>query len=171
MKCSIMENYPYKTVCISVSLTFLSYFLGFLIAFTLNPIFGIIYLIICILTILISMKFRCSYCYYHGKRCNSGFGLVSAIIYKEGDKNEFGNPKYVGITALFSFGTMILPLIGGIILLISAFSIYNLFLLIIYFLISIIPNLFIRKGICENCKQGEIGCPAYDHMKNQSNDE
>ncbi len=160
-----MENYPYKTVCLSFSLTFFSYFLGFLVLFALNAILGIFYLALCLLTTLISLKLRCTYCYYYGKRCSNGNGILCEKIFKQGDPVNFSDLKNVGITSIFSFGTMLLPIICGIILLINTPTLPNILLYVANFIIAIIPNFFIRKNTCERCIQGEIGCPAYESMK------
>ena len=90
-----MENYSIKTVCLSLTLMITSYLLGTLILIIFNPLLGLFYLFLCIITLLCSMKLRCTHCFYYGKRCYSGLGVISKIFFSKGDSEEFTNPKKV----------------------------------------------------------------------------
>ncbi len=159
-----MEKFSKKTVCTTLFSTLISYTLGTVIFFGFNLLGGFIYLALCLVTILLSLKFRCIHCYYYGKLCSFGFGKLSKLIFIQGNSTEFSNPKNIFPVALLSFGTTFFPLIAGIIQNISNFSLLNLFLLIIYILFGIFPNFFIRRNVCKHCQQGQLGCPAYTHM-------
>ncbi len=159
-----LENYPIKIVCVSASLTILSYALGSIILYVLHPLLGIIFLLLAISTIIISMKLRCTHCYYLGKYCNIGLGKLAAIFFKKGESSEFKNPTKVIITAIFSFGTMVLPIVAGIMLILLDFSILNIGLFLGYILFGILPNFFLRGNFCDKCIQGQLGCPSYDQM-------
>ncbi|MFX1511681.1 MAG: hypothetical protein ACFFCQ_03760 [Promethearchaeota archaeon] len=159
-----MEKYPYRVICLSLTFTLAGYMLGSVIFYLINPVLGILYLILCATTILIALKLRCTYCYYYGKWCSFGFGKISKLLFKKGDPKEFRNSRNVTITAIFSFGTLLLPFLGGLILLITDFSILNLSVLVAYALIGVVPNFFIRGRVCENCEQGKLGCPTYEQM-------
>ncbi|MFX0208787.1 MAG: hypothetical protein ACFFDT_22585 [Candidatus Hodarchaeota archaeon] len=91
-------------------------------------------------------------------------GKLAAILFKKGTSNEFSNPKKVIPTAILSFGTMLLPVIAGIGLILSNFSLSNLSLLVIYILFGIVPNFFVRGSFCDKCMQGQFGCPSYEQM-------
>lgn len=159
-----LENYPIKIVCVSAILTIISYLLGTLVWYVLNPVLGFLFLLLAASTLIISMKLRCTNCYYLGKYCNFGLGKLAAILFKKGDLNEFSNPKKVIPTAILSFGTMLLPIIAGIGLILFDFSLMNLGLLIIYILFGILPNFFVRGNFCDKCMQGQLGCPSYEQM-------
>jgi len=143
-------------------LTFLSYFIGTLVIYSFNSIAGIFYAILCILTIFLSLKLRCSYCFYYGKRCGFGFGILSKVFFSQGESKEFNNSKNVIPVLFFSLGTSIIPVIVGVILLIVKFSILHLIYFLLYIFVGFLPNFFIRKNVCEHCEQGKLGCPAYD---------
>lgn len=159
-----LDEYPIKIVCISATLTVISYLLGTIVFYVLHPILGFIFLLLAVFTIIISMKLRCTHCYYIDKYCNFGLGKLAAILFKKGDSEEFRNPKKVVPTAIMSFGTTLLPVIAGIWLIIFDFSLINLGLLLVYILLGIMPNFIVRGNFCEKCMQGQLGCPSYEQM-------
>lgn len=159
-----LENYPIKIVCISATLTILSYLLGTVVLYVLHPFLGILFLLLAVSTIVVSMKLRCTHCYYLGKYCNFGLGKLAAILFKKGDPSEFRNPRKVIVTAILSFGTLLLPIIAGVVLIIIDLSIENIGLLLVYILFGILPNFFVRGNFCEKCVQGQLGCPSYEQM-------
>lgn len=160
------ESYPYIILCLSMMLSVLSCALGTLIFYMINSLLGIGYIILCFISFLIGIKYRCSFCYYYGKRCYSGLGTLSKLLFRKGNSNDFKNPKNLMPAAIFSFVVLILPLIGAIILMLIEFSWLILILFVSYLIIAIIPGFVLRKNLfCRYCKQGEIGCPAYEGMQ------
>ncbi|MFX0085562.1 MAG: hypothetical protein ACFFAU_07805 [Candidatus Hodarchaeota archaeon] len=160
-----LENYPIKIVCFSATLTLISYLLGFVVLYVLHPILGILFLLLAFSTILVSMKLRCTHCYYLGKYCNFGLGKLAAILFKKrGDQEEFKNLKKVIPTAILSFGTMLLPVFVGIWLIFFDFTLVNIGLLSVYILFGILPNFLVRGSFCDKCIQGQLGCPSYEQM-------
>lgn len=159
-----LENYPIKIVCVSTTLTIISYLLGTFVLYVFHPVLGILFLLLAVSTIIVSMKLRCTYCYYLGKYCNFGLGKLAAIIFKKRDPTEFKNPRKVIPTAILSFGTMLVPVIAGIGLVLFDFSLINLGLLLMYILFGILPNFFVRGSFCDKCMQGQLGCPSYEQM-------
>jgi hypothetical protein len=160
-----MEKYALKYVYISLAQTVISYTLGAILSFKQNITIGMIFLILCLVNIIISMRFRCTYCWYYGKRCGSGFGWVASKLFKRQNPGEFEKKQNVIITASIGMVTTVYPILIGIILLIGNFSGIRLTILILYVIISIIPNFLFRPKMCADCKQGELGCPAYNKMK------
>lgn len=162
-----MENYSRKIILMNLLLTFLSYFIGTLVIYSINTVAGIFYATLCILTIFLSLKLRCSYCFYYGKRCGFGFGILSKIFFSQGESKEFNNSKNIIPVLIFSLGTSIIPIVGGVILLIVNFSVLHLVYFILYILVGFLPNFFIRNKVCEHCEQGNLGCPAYNKIIKQ----
>lgn len=163
-----MEFYSRKIICINMLFTFLSYFIGSLVIFSFNSIAGIFYAILCILTIFLSLKLRCSYCFYYGKRCGFGFGILSKLFFSQGESKEFNNSKNVIPVLIFSICVSIIPVIVGIVLIIVNFSVFHLIYFILYITVAFLPNFFMRNKVCERCEQGKLGCPAYDKISKQS---
>ena len=160
----LIETYSFRIVCRSAALTIINYFLGFLILFSVDFILGVLYIFLCVLTILVSMKLRCTHCYYYGRRCSMGLGLLSKLFFKKGNPIEFKNSRNFIPTSIISFGTLLLPLFVGILSLIFNFSIVMLFLLVVYLIMGFVPNFIFRGDLCATCMQGQLGCPAYDQM-------
>ena len=166
-----MEEFPLKTACTSLLFTILSYVLGSILLFALNPIIGLLYLFLWMFTTVLSLKLRCAYCVYYGKLCGFGFGKLCKVIFKQGDPKECTNPRNIAPIAVLSLGASVFPIIGGIILNVSDFSLLNLLLLITYVIFGITPNFFIRRSVCERCKQGKLGCPAYKQTIKKGNND
>ena len=163
-----MEFNTRKIICMNLIFNFLSYFIGALVIFSFNLIAGVFYVILCILTIFLSLKLRCSYCFYYGRRCGFGFGILSKIFFSQGESKEFNNSKNVIPVLIFSMCTSIIPVIMGIILLIVNFSVLHPIYFILYIFVAFLPNFFIRSKVCKDCEQGKLGCPAYDKISKQS---
>ncbi|MCD1294057.1 hypothetical protein CUJ83_03485 [Methanocella sp. CWC-04] len=159
------EGYPFRHNCISLGITLLSYAIGTAIFYLADPFFGLAYVILCAISLLAGVKFRCSYCYYYGKRCSSGLGLLCKLLFRRGDPNEFKNPKNLMTAGILDFGALLLPVFGGLALILLRFSILSLALLAAYTIIAVIVSFLMKKEFCKNCKQGQIGCPAYEGMK------
>jgi len=82
-------------------------------------------------------------------------------------RNEAGFKKVENLrpAALSSLGALILPLICAAFLAVFDFSGLVLLLLILYILYAFLLSLMLRKNLaCKHCRQGEIGCPAYECM-------
>jgi hypothetical protein len=161
---SRLECYPLRIVCISASLTIISYLAGAFIIYFFNPVLSAFYLILAALTLVVSMKLRCTHCYYFGKFCNFGLGKLAKFFFRKGEPSEFRNHKKVIITAILSFGTMLIPVFIGILMLVTDMTISNLGLLLGYILIGIAPNFLVRGNFCDKCMQGQLGCPSYERM-------
>ena len=160
------ENYPVWIICSCFLITILSYALGAIIFFLLNNTLGWVYIIICLAAIIFGMKLRCCHCYYYGKNCALALGKMAKIFFKPGDPNQFKDPKKLLPEAILSFGSLLLPVIGGIILVIIKFSLLTIVLLAAYIIIAGFGGFASRKNLyCKHCKQGQLGCPAYEGMK------
>ena len=121
--------------------------------------------------IMMSIRLRCSYCYYCGKRCYSGWGKIAGFSFKRGNNKEFNNPGNYGIVAFLSSVLLLAPIMLGILTLILAFSIPALLLIIAYCVVAFTPNYFFKEKTCHMCKQGQLGCPAARKLHKNSEKE
>ncbi|RLI55425.1 MAG: hypothetical protein DRO93_11945 [Candidatus Thorarchaeota archaeon] len=154
------EEYPITTV-ITQNLFFLIYFgIGFIGLLPLKlfniPIISLLYAIFLIVMLLFVLrKHLCTNCYYYGKRCSTGWGKLSSLMFKERSGNYESGIKLAGIT--WGLATL-MPVIGIIISLILNFTIYELGLILLF--ISLTPvNFILHKNSCKKCKMRNI-CPA-----------
>ncbi len=158
-------QFPLWIVSIFLLLTVLSIALGAWIFFSIKFWLGIAFIVLNFVMLFVCMRYRCKYCCYYGKRCYMGIGKL-AVIFKQGDAKEFSKTKNLVPALVFMMITIFSPIIAGIILLIVNFSWQMLGLLIVYLLITIVPNFFLKKNLCcDRCRQGQLGCPAYEGMK------
>ena len=163
----LYENYPFSTFCLASITSLLNFALGALIFYLIGgTLLGVAYFVIALMSIVPSMRFRCAYCYYYGKRCSTGLGILAGFLFKKRDSGEFNNSKYVTPVAIISFSVLLLPIIAAIIFMLLDFSLNLLLLFLFYFIIAFVSGLLMRKNlICKHCKQGQLGCPAYEGMK------
>ncbi len=167
---AMYENYPFRILCLTSAQSISSYLIGALIFYLIGGLFaGFGYILISLLSIVLAMRFRCSYCYYYGRNCASGLGSLSKLFFKKRDNAEFSNPKNVAPAAFLSFAVLFLPLVAAIVFIFLEFSWSLLLLSVAYFIIAFFFGLSLRKNVvCKYCKQGEIGCPAYQGMQGKS---
>ena len=154
------EEYPIIPV-IAQNLFFLIYFsTGFIMMLPLKilglPIISLLYAIFLVVMLLFVLrKHLCTNCYYYGKRCSTGWGKLSSLMFKEKSGNYELGIKLAGI--IWGLATLI-PIIGSIISLILNFTTYRLGLLILFILLTPI-NFIFHKNSCKRCKMRNI-CPA-----------
>ncbi len=97
------EEYPILTV-IGQNLFFVLYFsVGFVILYpfkVLNvPIISLFYVMFLIIMLLFVLrKHLCTNCYYYGKRCSTGWGKLSSLLFKEKSGNYNLGIKLAQIT-------------------------------------------------------------------------
>lgn len=159
--CKGVERYSMKWI-IGQNLFIIIYFsVGFIGLYSLQingcPVLSIFYAIFIIVMILIVLrKHPCSDCYYYGKRCNTGWGILSAYMFKRNSGNYELGIKLAAI--VWSFATIV-PMIGMIAILIVNFSTYNLLIFILFVILTRI-NMIIHRKACMKCKMKYV-CPAY----------
>lgn len=162
MKNGCYENYPLWMVLLSNALSISIYIAGTLILYQFGIIFAVLYLVFCLFMEIRLLKNGCVNCYYYGKTCAFGKGRLSSYFFKRGDVSLFSAKEISWYHILADFMVSLLPLAGGIILLINKFDWIILLLIIIILILALGGNAFIRSLSCKNCKQRELGCPAAD---------
>ncbi|MGD9202226.1 MAG: hypothetical protein PVI26_11725 [Chitinispirillia bacterium] len=122
------------------------------------PILSIIYILFSLsMLIFFLRKHLCTHCYYYGKSCHCGWGLLSSNLFKK----ESGNQKIGGILAGVTWGIiMILPIIVMIILIIiKEVKLKDEVLYLVPFIILTGINGLLHKIDCDKCKMKYI-CPG-----------
>jgi len=155
------EKFPLCIPFFSILISIIGYCMGALILSGFGIIFSILYVIYCIISELIVILRSCKNCWYYGRICGLGKGKIAPLFVKKGDTKNFADRDISIIHMIPDFLVVILPLIGGVILLILDFSILVLFLMIILSILFFGGTAFIRGTYaCKYCKQKDIGCPA-----------
>ncbi len=155
------EKFPIWIVLVSNLLSISLYGLGFLVIFNLGWLFALIYLVYILILEFRIIKTHCVDCYYYGKTCGFGKGLISSWLFKKGDSSKFCAMEITWKQMIPDMLVTVIPVVVGITLLIIDYNFVLLIELILLLLLTTMGNAFVRgKLTCKYCKQREIGCPA-----------
>jgi hypothetical protein len=160
------ETYPLRIVVLSNFVSIAIYSLGFFIIFKSDPVYAFFYLLYVFILELNLIKNHCTSCFYWGKTCGFGKGRISALFFKKGDPSKFCNHSFTWKDMIPDLLVSLIPLVTGIILLITDFNFPLLFAVLILIFFTTSGNGFIRGTLtCRYCKQNELGCPAQSLFK------
>lgn len=155
------EQYPCWILFLSNFVSVVIYIIGSCIIYQIGIIWLAVYLLYILFLEIRLMKRSCVNCYYYGKFCAFGRGKLSSLLFKKGDSKKFIQYQITWKDILPDFLVSIIPLLVGIILLITNFNFLLLLLIILLVALTSVGNGFIRRSLaCYHCKQREIGCPA-----------
>ena len=122
------------------------------------PVLSMIYVLFAIIMFgIVLRKQICTVCYYYGKRCHCGWGLLSSKMFEKDCGNQKTGTKLAGLT----WGVLTcLPLIVMAVLIITGtMSLIDEMICLVPFLIVVIINGLLHKKTCEQCKMRFI-CSA-----------
>jgi hypothetical protein len=155
------QNFPLKMPFIAILVSLFSYILGAIILSGFGIFIVVLYLIYCGGIELFVILRSCKNCYYYGKICGLGKGKIAPFFVKKGNPKKFTEKKVMWYDLIPDFLIAIIPLVGGLILLIYDFSFLHLCLIILLVILFFGGTGYIRGSFaCKYCKQKEIGCPA-----------
>lgn len=155
------ESFPLWIVFLSNFVSLSIYAVGACILAGFGFLFSILYLVYCVWIELMVLKRSCVNCYYYGRFCGLGRGRLCSLFFKKGDPKKFTDRKISWADLLPDFMVSLLPLVGGLILLVRDFSWLTLALLVVLVVLSFAGNAVVRGSFaCKYCKQRELGCPA-----------
>lgn len=160
------EKYPLRIVFFSNLLSFLIYALGIMIIQRIGWIYAGLYIAYLIILEIRLLKFHCPNCYYYGKVCAFGKGIISSLFFKKGEPVRFSCEKFTYKDLIPDILVFIIPAISAIVLLILKFDWFILSSLVILVFLNFSGNAYVRgQHACKNCKQKELGCPAIDFFE------
>lgn len=163
MATNTYENFPFKTVIISNALSLGIYASGVLVMAYVSWIFASLFFVYIVGIEFRIIRFHCIHCYYWGKTCGFGKGLVSAWFFKKGDPAKFCAKKMTWKDMLPDMLISLIPLVTGVVLLIVDFKVIILLALAVLVFLTTMGNGYVRGSLtCTYCKQRELGCPAND---------
>jgi len=155
-------SYPLGTVFVSNLLNYSIWIIGFYILSGFGILISVLFLAYCLILEFRVLTKSCVNCYYYGKMCFSGKGMICGALFKKGKSGGFIDRKITWKDVLPDFFVSIIPLVGGIILLLMTFSWLILILMVVILLLTTVGNSVVRGALaCRYCKQREIGCPAH----------
>jgi hypothetical protein len=155
------ENFPVQTLVISNGLSLLIYGAGAFILSQISILYVIGYIFVIFLLEYRLVASHCVHCYYFGKRCAFGKGLICASFFQKGRPEEFNRKQITWKEIAPDFLVFLVPALAGMYLLVQEFSLIILLLIITLFLLGFAGNAVVRGRLaCRFCKQREKGCPA-----------
>jgi hypothetical protein len=157
----IYQNFPIRIVIFCNLLPILIYASGATILAGFSLWVSLTYLLFCLWLEYRVLKYSCVNCYYYGKICGSGKGKLCSLLFKPGDPQAFAQKEISWAELIPDSLISLIPLVGGIILLILDFSWLTVGLLILLLTLTFGGNAVIRGNfMCKHCRQRELGCPA-----------
>jgi hypothetical protein len=160
-KTETYESYPPLFVLMTNLLTLPIYVLGAVILSGFGMAAAGLFILYCLFLEIRLLRKSCVNCYYYGKLCFAGRGLLCSLFFKKGDPKKFACTEISWVQILPDFMVSIIPLIGGIILSIIDFNWLRIGLMVLLAILGFPVVGYIRGSLaCRYCKQREIGCPA-----------
>ncbi len=159
------ERYPISTVLTMNTVFLINYIIGIYIMTLLLVPLGVFYVLYILFVESRVFREGCRYCYYYGKMCSKGRGVLAPIFVKKGDPKKFCEKEIKTKDFLPEMLVTIIPTIGGAILLYMSFSWIILALMVVPWISTFIGNpIMYGRLACPNCKQGMKCCPAMDYF-------
>ena len=155
------ENYPVSMIFTAVLVNVSIYALGAAILSGFGNIPFALYLFYCLGMEIHVMRKSCVDCYYYGKWCAFGKGKAAPLFFEKGDPRRFSAKQISSKDLLPDLLVPLIPLGGGVALLVLNFSWTVTIMLAALLALSSSGNFFVRSKLaCKYCKQRELGCPA-----------
>jgi hypothetical protein len=155
------ENLPWWIVLICNTVGLAIYAIGLILMARLGIVWAALYAAYCIWMEVRVLSKSCRGCYYYGKRCGFGKGIVCSWFFAREKEQTLSAKRITWLDIAPDFLVSLIPLIAGIVLLIRNFSWPVLLLMVALVLLFTVGTGFVRGQIaCKYCKQRELGCPA-----------
>ncbi|MBM3156289.1 MAG: hypothetical protein FJ004_03275 [Chloroflexi bacterium] len=155
-----LEEYPKSWIMLGNLGMLLWIALGTAACWFLYPLAAWIYLPVALFMVFVILRWLvCTNCYYYGKWCPTGWGKLTALLFKQGSIEKFSKSAGIKLAPL-TYGLLsLIPLILVIIALVRDFTVPKLVVLILLLLISGYSAVGNRKKSCAKCKMRTI-CPG-----------
>lgn len=161
MKSKTYEHFPVGILLLSNAVTLAIYAIGAYILAGFGWWVVLVYAAYCVWLEFRLLARSCVNCYYYGGYCGLGKGKVCSWFFKRGNPERFLNDTISWRDLLPDFMVSVIPLVGGVFLLVKDFSWVSGSLLTVLVVLSTAGNGLIRgKFLCMYCKQRVLGCPA-----------
>ena len=158
---SSYKSYPGWIVLLCNFVSAAIYAIGATILAGFGILVSVFYLLYCLWLEIRVLGKSCANCYYYGKACGTGKGKLCTVFFKKGDPRAFVEKEATWADVLPDFLVSVIPLVGGIILLIQDFRWPTVIMLAVLVALTFGGNAFIRGSLlCKYCEQRKTGCPA-----------
>jgi hypothetical protein len=152
------ENFPRTTVIYNLLTLGGAIVVGVIVLAQLGVWFAVGYLALLALTGYGLLASICTRCYYYDRRCGTGTGKIVARFFKKGQEEEFGQTVSQKAVLPLLIIVLLLPLVGGIVSLVTGYSIQRLVLLVAWLVLLVAGLAPHPRLVCSHCKLAERGC-------------
>jgi len=165
------ERFPGWIIIVSSLFSILVYLSGLIITLNVHFVAGAVYM-----AFILAFEYRllsrhCTRCYYWGKSCGFGKGMVSSWLFRKEDPSRFCEKEMTWKDMIPDLLIALVPFITGIVLLIISFKAIILAAVLLLVILTTAGNGLIRGSLtCRFCKQRELGCPA-DKLFNKKHEQ
>jgi len=161
MKLEGFECYPLWTVLVYYLISFSTYAVGLYLFYLLYPVLSLLFLVYMLYLEFSVYREGCRYCYYYGKRCVAGRGVLVKFLFKKGDSQKFCERTLSLKDFIPQILASLMPMAAGAYLLYKDFSLLIFGLTVWPIVMWVLGNPVIYGRLaCPNCRQGKICCPA-----------
>ncbi|UCE46043.1 MAG: hypothetical protein JSU93_00010 [Methanobacteriota archaeon] len=137
------------------------YIIGAIVLWLLAPLVSVCYVLYCVILEIRLLRRSCVNCYYYGKTCCFGKGRLCSSLFKKGEPGRFTERQITWYDILPDFMVTIIPIVGGIILLIDEFSWIVILSILALLGLGFAGSAVVRGSFaCKYCMQKDLGCPA-----------
>lgn len=155
------ENYPAWIPALSILLSLTIYSLGAIILSGFGQIAVILYLLFCLWGEFRVLAGACRSCYYYGKLCGPGKGIIAPLFFKKADPKLFLTKNIGWWDLVPDLLVFLIPFLAGLVYLFNHFNWLTFVLMLAIAVLSFPAVGFMRSTLlCPNCQQRELGCPA-----------
>jgi hypothetical protein len=163
------DRFPLWIILLSNIQSVLIYAAGFFILFHPTWWLAIVYLVFVLWLEYRIISKHCVNCYYWGKACGFGKGIVSGWFFKKGNPAHFCEKPMTWKDMIPDMLVSLIPILAGIVILILRFDWIILVAMLLIVVLTTIGNAYIRGSLtCKFCKQRELGCPAEELFDNKT---
>ncbi|HEY42097.1 MAG TPA: hypothetical protein G4O18_09640 [Dehalococcoidia bacterium] len=155
-----IESYPKRTVVVANLAMVTWVALGTVACWFLAPIVAWIYLAVAVVMVWVVLRrLVCVDCYYYGKWCGTGWGKLSAMLFKQGNIECFATGIGVKLAPL-TYGLLsLIPLVLIIIGLVQEVTAARIVVLVLLLFMAVYSGYISRRNSCVGCKM-RLMCPG-----------
>ena len=155
------ENFPWRMVATANAVGLGIYAFGLFLMLRAGAVWGALYAVYCAWMEWRLLSRSCRTCYYYGKRCGFGRGVVCSWFFSKSMERTLREKPISWLDIVPDFLVPLIPLAAGVVMLIRSFSWPVLFSVLLLLVLGSIGTGMVRARIaCRYCKQRALGCPA-----------
>jgi hypothetical protein len=158
---TVYESFPARFAFFSALVAISVYALGAYVLSGTTLLTTCLYIASCALLEVMVLKRSCVHCYYYGRVCGRGKGMLASLLFRRGDPRLFVERQLCWWGIAPELMATLLPLMGGGFLLLEQFTWGTLGAMATMVVLSLGGNVLVRRSYaCKYCKQKELGWPA-----------